>query len=578
MSKIFISCVTGEFGGYRSRLARDLGSSAVHWVTQEQFPLSRFDTVLKLDTEIGECDALIHLIGRGAGATAKDLAVSEFLDNPLTRKLATRLITAIKPFSDITKVKLTYTHWEVLLAKFRGIPIFVFDAAGDITDGHPDDRAPFQPDAGDAECMKAHRERLVHMRLYVDRFFDYDSLKNVVFRTLMSDASQQIRRLRDELKLIASDLELEAQTLEKRRARFGPNTVNELKAVLAQCPDVGTPAFLTLACASLNNGSVGWEFPQNLRVSEHGGAVVNLLIDWAAERESQETFPAVLSLLVRRATALNHTAAAATLEGLLEQACSACGMSRAATEGACFCVGPLDFADGPTAILLTDFERSPPPGVRRAAIQWPGSYHVLDNLKEGGPDSLVEDSRNCLAARPELAVLPLQRIEAFADPQDVNLRWERRDDSRFHRLPVVVRLNRSAVDREELVDAPDRITKANVPCRIGPASAFTQQVEKVGFFFAASTAPEDGNDWLTGAVRSACAGLWLRDPVQPEEALSVLDEIDDVALSALPELVHDRRRSADRSPWHNAALLFDRRDGEFPRRRERQWETHHRLV
>src|SRR5262249_18419048 len=90
MSKIFISCVTGEFGGYRSRLAGDLGTSAVHWITQEQLPQSRFDTVLKLDTEIRECDAVVHIIGRGAGEPANSLAVSELLNNPVTKNLADR--------------------------------------------------------------------------------------------------------------------------------------------------------------------------------------------------------------------------------------------------------------------------------------------------------------------------------------------------------------------------------------------------------------------------------------------------------------------------------------------------------
>jgi hypothetical protein len=57
MSKILVSCVTGEFGGYRARLDKEIASSALHWVAEEAFPVSRSDTVVKLDTEIQECDA-----------------------------------------------------------------------------------------------------------------------------------------------------------------------------------------------------------------------------------------------------------------------------------------------------------------------------------------------------------------------------------------------------------------------------------------------------------------------------------------------------------------------------------------
>ena len=201
--QIFVSCATAEFGGYRSRLHHDLGSSALHWVTQEQFTGSRFDTLVKLDNEIQQCSAMIHVIGRGAGSTAQDLAVSELLQNPPTRSLGEQLIAAIKPICDVTNEKLTYTHWEVLLAKFRGLVIFVFDGGERISDGHPADKSPFQPNPEDPRQMKAHRRRLVHLRRYAEDFSDYDSLKNAIFRTFMADASGEIWRLSGELKAMA---------------------------------------------------------------------------------------------------------------------------------------------------------------------------------------------------------------------------------------------------------------------------------------------------------------------------------------------------------------------------------------
>src|SRR5262249_15572911 len=150
-----------------------------------------------------------------------------------------------KPYFDVTVATLTYTHWEVFLARFRDIPVFVFDASRDITDGHPRDQAPFEPDARDTDWMKAHRERLKRIRRYTEEFVDYDSLKNAIFKTLYSDANREIRRLRDELEQLASALDREAEDRTQRRTRFGANTVNELKAVLGRYPDLGTPAFLT---------------------------------------------------------------------------------------------------------------------------------------------------------------------------------------------------------------------------------------------------------------------------------------------------------------------------------------------
>ena len=355
--------------------------------------------------------------------------------------------------------------------------------------------------------------------------------------------------------------------------------MNELKALFARRPDLADPAFFTLACAGVgSSASISWEFPQPWRSPDDNLPMVGFLIDWAAKHRAPEILPAVISLVLARATALKRTADAAELDTLLNQACSASKVSREAAEGACIRLGKLDFAGRPEAVLLTNFERLPPPGVRRAMIQWPGGYKELGNLQAGEPESLIEDARNCLGDSPELAVFPLRRIEAFSDPEDVNRPWERRKNLAVHGLPVVVRLNRSAVDRNDLVAAPTKICSGHVPCRIGPAGTFTQPVEQVGFFFAASTSNEDGVDWLTGAVCSASAGLWLREPVKPEEAERVLLEIDNANLSDLPDLVHLRRKAPDRSPWHNAALLFERRDNGFPRRSDRQRKTNHQLA
>jgi hypothetical protein len=579
MSKIFVSCVTAEFGSYRSRLASDLGSSTIHWITQEQFCQSRFDTIVKLDNEIRECDALVHLVGRGAGATADDAAVSELLDNPHTKVFGDKFIEAIKPFCDVAAAKLSYTHWEVLLAKFRKVPIFVFEASCDVTDGHRDGGPVFVVGTDDPNRMKEHRERLIKIRRYTELFHSYESLKDKVCKTLMSDAHQQIRRLANELKSLARAQDEDAKNREERRARFGTNTVNEVKAILGSFPEVGDPAFLTVACAYLNSSTISWTFPQTWRSPEDDYAIIDYLIDWIAEKDVKETFPALLNLLRKRAEALKYVNAESELSELLQKACAECRVSKIAVEGVCLRARQLEVAATPEAVLRTKFERLPAPGLRRAAIQWPGGIQELDAVGGNTPDSLVEDARNCLGNRAELAVIPVRQIEAFVEPEDVNLPWERRKDSKFHKLPVVLRLERSATELEDLAAPPKIIKKNEVPCLIGHADGLIPRVEQVSFFFAAWTHGKTRDDKVIATlIHCAAVGLWLRDPVGENEAETILNDLDGVDLTELPSRVHTGRVSANPSPWHHAVLLFDRRDGGFPRRPERQRKNYQQLA
>ena len=69
MPRIFISCVTGEFGAYRVKIAGYLTRPADWDVkTQEDFAQVPFDTIEKLDAYVRTCDAVIHIIGEAPGA------------------------------------------------------------------------------------------------------------------------------------------------------------------------------------------------------------------------------------------------------------------------------------------------------------------------------------------------------------------------------------------------------------------------------------------------------------------------------------------------------------------------------
>jgi uncharacterized protein (DUF3820 family) len=586
MSKYFISCVSGEFGGYRSRLEADLGSTDVHWITQEGFPQSRFDTVVKLDTEIRQCDAVIHLVGRGSGATANDLAVADFLNNEATAEFARILISAMRPFCDITALRLTYTHWEVLLAKARGIPVFVFRASGEITDGHAHDKPPFVPHADDTAIMEQHDQRLKEIRRHEDPFDGYDSLKNVIFRTLMADKEQLCYRQKEDLKTLQNAQDKEAELQRRRTSRFGLNTVNEVKYVLINNPELGDPRFLTTVCARLNKGIVSWNFPEAWRFPEDTFNIIDFLIDWAVDRPDRGEFLSALVLLLRkRAAVFGLDDAGVRLDQLLNAACKECNLSKDAIEGACLRAEGMDFATDAQGVLLTNVEQLPTHTIGRGAFRWAGICQYLGVLGEKLED-LVENARNLLNDRPELAVITPCRVEVFSDFETLDFPWERRKADKFHLLPIVLRLNRQATDWEDVAKPPQKINKKAIPSWIGTCHPsplpFERQVEQTGFFFAAWTAPEERDQVLfCNTVRCASVGVWLRHPVTKDDAESVLDQMDDINLEDLPSHVYQRRQKDQLSAWQHAVILFDREADGFPRRSanaERQRNTSFQMT
>ena len=134
---IFVSCVSRELhgdtapgatpwpGSYRTALANYLGRCGQKAVFQEQFTQSGGGTLQKLATYIGrECKAVVHLIGRGAGAKPKADELAAFLaEHPdlLAARPGLRAALDAAPLAS-----LTYTQWEALLAIHFGRKLFVY--------------------------------------------------------------------------------------------------------------------------------------------------------------------------------------------------------------------------------------------------------------------------------------------------------------------------------------------------------------------------------------------------------------------------------------------------------------------
>lgn len=74
-TRLFISCVSEEFGTYRQVLRRHLARADCEVKLQEEFRQTPVDTIEKLDGYIRGCAAVIHLVGEGSGAVANPQAV-----------------------------------------------------------------------------------------------------------------------------------------------------------------------------------------------------------------------------------------------------------------------------------------------------------------------------------------------------------------------------------------------------------------------------------------------------------------------------------------------------------------------
>ena len=87
--KLFISCVSGEFGAYRDALRHALTRPNVEVKIQEDFKPLGGDTLHVLEDYIEQCEAVVHLVGDIAGSAPAKSSVEEVrrpaLRNPLLR-------------------------------------------------------------------------------------------------------------------------------------------------------------------------------------------------------------------------------------------------------------------------------------------------------------------------------------------------------------------------------------------------------------------------------------------------------------------------------------------------------------
>src|SRR5271166_660552 len=106
--KLFLSCVSDEFGAYRESLRHALTRPNVEIKIQEDFKLSGGDTLAMLEAYIERCDAVVHFVGEISGSAPKATSVDDLLRRrpDLTARLAD------KGMGREALGELTYTQWE----------------------------------------------------------------------------------------------------------------------------------------------------------------------------------------------------------------------------------------------------------------------------------------------------------------------------------------------------------------------------------------------------------------------------------------------------------------------------------
>ena len=184
--KLFLSCVSDEFGAYRETLRHALTRPNVEIKIQEDFQALGGDTLAMLEAYVETCNVVVHFIGEMAGAAPKATSVDDLLRR--RPDLATRL--ADKGMGREALGELTYTQWEAWLAigfNQNGAKknlVIVAPAAGLKRRGRT-----FRPTDASRAAQAEHLRRLRAINLYPGPpFTSANDLKAQVLASAVLDA------------------------------------------------------------------------------------------------------------------------------------------------------------------------------------------------------------------------------------------------------------------------------------------------------------------------------------------------------------------------------------------------------
>ncbi|TWU08223.1 DUF7779 domain-containing protein [Stieleria varia] len=119
MTRIFLSCASGEYKPIRVMLADDLRSDAYEVRSQEDLAALGGKLLSLIDDQVRECSGVVHLVGVSSGETPKPKEVEQL-------QRSYRDFGGVTGLSEQQIQRLTYTQWEAWLAIYHKIPCFVF--------------------------------------------------------------------------------------------------------------------------------------------------------------------------------------------------------------------------------------------------------------------------------------------------------------------------------------------------------------------------------------------------------------------------------------------------------------------
>ncbi|MCX6851037.1 MAG: DUF4062 domain-containing protein [Verrucomicrobia bacterium] len=550
MPRVFISCVTAEFGAYRTEIARIFRRADWEVKIQEEFRQVPEDTIQKLSDYIRSCDVVIHLIGEGVGAMADPRSVAAFLRN------FPDYLTTMKEVEDFATVEISYTQWELFLAIYHNKSIYVYHASQPIRDGNPTiacgmdrDWPLFEPQIGEDELAKKHLSRLsrLNRKIYPSSFKEKSELYGLFF----GDFRQP--------------LALNTYAVHELQSRFGPGKVDELRHILrTEAAQLLDERFLLAAYVQITSAC-----PEHVSDKSVGDLA---LLDILAERKSPHVLLGLVKACEIRSRSLGLHALAASLDAWLASVLNAVQLSLAAVMGRCAETFDLLESGGlprPSLEIAWKHGAEESGAVARveAYLRW-GRYRqpipICDTPALTFEEAPTRLARRVRSAKP-FKYIPFERLEIFVCRHELNQPWEylfcsKPGDEEISLLPwpSVLRLLDRDVCRPRPKAAADPFSRAQVACHLGPNASFRTDVIKFGAFFAIPNATHGVHEAFHQVAESASLGFWMRNPHPPDLAEVCLEFLEDHSLAELPKMIFETKSGSSKgSPWRDLAVLYD---------------------
>jgi tetratricopeptide (TPR) repeat protein len=178
--RLFLSCVSDEFGAYRDALRHALTRPNVEVKIQEDFKALGGDTLKMLAEYVEHCEAVIHFVGDMVGSTPAASSVDVLLKRHPA--LETRL--AEKGLGRDAAKTLTYTQWEAWLAIGFDKDLLIVEPAEGTARG-----PNYEPSDASRAAQAKHLKRLRAINRYPGPAFkNEDNLVAQIFGTAIIDA------------------------------------------------------------------------------------------------------------------------------------------------------------------------------------------------------------------------------------------------------------------------------------------------------------------------------------------------------------------------------------------------------